>query len=337
MQIQEFYHNLVSDCKRAGCPTLFLSSAANSAYFGEKTRKAGLSMKMEDIEFRKRVEEQNRLDTVINNDIQLEMKRDSYQLGQRYLRVQTELENEGRRKMVEFQHFDKHCWSSLMATSIHAFLKEQQTKADSRTVTPIKALLAKTDVNAASRMNIKEYADFCDAFQEVMAGCPYVDIIPGQWRKKSLSTISEPLTVNYVLKGLPTIILFPVVCGDTFRIECSSWGFNKGLTAISFHNFFEQRITEGLPQSDETMAKLALTAGWMVDTYLTVENHLPLFYAHTLQNTIEKNPALEKFYRDQYAGLKKTLDIVSDTRYLGPSFSDEDLNRIAKSFDDIHI
>ena len=85
------------------------------------------------------------------------------------------------------------------------------------------------------------------------------------------------------------------------------------------------------------MAKLALTAGWMVDTYLTVENHLPLFYAHTLQNTIEKHPALEKFYRDQYAGLKKTLDIVSDTRYLGPSFSDEDLNRIAKSFDDIHI
>ena len=132
-----------------------------------------------------------------------------------------------------------------MATSIHAFLKEQQTKADSRTVTPIKVLLAKTDVNAASRINVKEYADFCDAFQEVMAGCPYVDIIPGQWRKKSLSTISETLIVNYVLKGIPTIIIFPVVCGDTFRIECSSWGFNKGLTAISFHNFFEQRITEG--------------------------------------------------------------------------------------------
>ena len=141
----------------------------------------------------------------------------------------------------------------------------------------------------------------------------------------SLASVDDPVYLQYK-KDV-----------DAGKIPGVAPGDYKGLTAISFHNFFEQRITEGLPPSDETMAKLALTAGWMVDTYLTVENHLPLFYAHTLQNTIEKHPALEKFYRDQYAGLKKTLDIVSDTRYLGPSFSDEDLNRIAKSFGDIHI
>lgn len=335
MNINDITHNLNENMRKAGCSPLFLSSAINSTFFGEVARQHGFSMKLDDMDFREQMTKQNRLDTMINNNIQIDMKRDLFLLGQRYLKMQTSIENEGRRKMVEFQHFDSHCWRQLMATSILAFMKESHTMTGNKSITPIKLFLAKTGVNSGSEMNIKQYADFCDAFHELFYCCPYVDHLPGQWKRTSTSAISETMIVNYVLKGMPTVILFPLVIRDVFRIECATWGFDKGLSSISFLSFFEEKSLGRKLKTDEVLARLALTAGLVVDTYLTVENHMPLFYAQSIRNIVEKYPELADFYNSQYMGLRKAMDVLSDDSYLGSTFSDKALNIIVKSFKNI--
>lgn len=321
--------------RKAGCSPLFVSSAINSAVFGELARQQGFSMKLDDLAFKERLIEQDRLDTIERNYLQVHFRKDSYLLGQRYLRTQTAIENENRQKLVEYQYFDAHCWKSLMATSIHAFYKEQQLVAQQTSIIPIKLLIAKTDINSSSSLNVKEYSEFCSDFIDKLGNCQYLDYMPSQWKHRTQSCIADAMIINYVLQGIPTIILFPYSVGGRFRIESAVWGFNRGLGSISFGSFFENKKSIYATNKEDVIAQLALVAGVLIDTYLSVENHASLIYFKRLRKLVEDHPVLEEFYNVQYKQLAKKLELLNSDKTLGGLFSEEERGRVNSLVDEI--
>lgn len=78
------------------------------------------------------------------------------------------------------------------------------------------------------------YLDFCEEIFEEYTLSRLFDLsFVSMFRKQSTSSISDSLIAHYLMQGLPTLVLYPEIIDNLFRLDIVYWTHLRGHASIS--------------------------------------------------------------------------------------------------------
>lgn len=292
---------LLTHLQGVGCSPFFFTSALQSAIFGDKARAQQAEILDSNLEFREHLQQIRNEYSRERIDAQIQFRRESYELGRQYLIQQTIAQNESRKKLIEFRNFINNYWP--LNESVYAVLDTQTDLLKNRAIVPLNVLIAKTELTSDLRDTYK-YKDICEEvrvkLRELMPSAT-IELCP--WKNKCQSRIGEAMNINYIMSGIPTLIIFPYLINDTIGIETAAWSINRGLQSMSHSKFV--KIGGVLPEdvSNTTIAALTATIGMYRDAYMISEYHLPAVYNSMVSDEVLAIPELTKLLSTHYSEL----------------------------------
>ncbi|MFI3305300.1 MAG: hypothetical protein R3Y68_02160 [Rikenellaceae bacterium] len=289
----------------SGCPYFFLTSALNSAVFGELGRKNQSVLMDNNFEFQRHLDDLNREFKEEQLDTQIAFKRESYELGLRYQMIQSKQSNENRQKEVEFQYFCDNCWP--LEKSILAFFEEQQASLN-KAIVPLGVYIARTNVTTYNTNKNSRYNDLYETIKSIETSLGNCTIPKSSWKKNCQSTVAESMNINYILQGLPTLLIFPNLSSGKLNIEIATWCFNRGLGSMQISNMlsFPYALTD--PDNDKVDFALQVVIGIIRDNYMVMTYHRPATLLKIIKpHNISKYPDIMTFIRQQYELLSMSV------------------------------
>lgn len=292
---------IISTLQGNGCSPFFFTSALQSTLFGEIGRQNQAEMIESNLEFKEHLQDIRNQYSKERLDEQKRFRRESYELGRQYLIQQTIAQNTSRQKQIEFRDFITNYWP--LKRQPFSILMERQEYLEKKSVIPLTILVAKTELTWVSR-DTGKYGEFCENLITELQSLPNVIIEKTPWTKSRTcqSRLGEAMNINYLMGGIPTLIVFPYQMGDTIGIETASWSFGRGLQSMSHNKTF---LLEGVsPEAiaDTTFAAVKATIGMTRDAYMLAEYHAPAVFNQMtddrLLSILEIRKQLETHYLD---------------------------------------
>lgn len=311
------------------CPLFFLTNALNSVAFGELGRKNQNALTDNNFEFQRHLDNLNQEFKEEQLETQIAFKRESYELGRRYQMILSKQSNENRQKEVEFQYFCDNCWP--LEKSILAFFDEQQSSIN-KAIVPIGIYIAKTDVTTYNTNKNNRYNDLYESIKSIETSLGHCTIPKSSWKTICQSTVAESMNINYILQGLPTLLIFPNLNNGKLNIEIATWGFNRGLGSMLISNMlsFPYALTD--PDNDKVDFALQVIIGIIRDNYMIMTYHQPATLLNIMKpHNISKYPDIMIFVRQQYELLNMNIANSENFRAL---CTPSELNSIKSS---LHI
>lgn len=296
---------IIATLQGSGCSPFFFTSAIQSTLFGEMGRHNQSEMMESNLEFREHLQDIRNQYSKERLENQLLFRRESYELGRQYLIEQTLAQYESRKKMADFADFIDNYWP--LASTPFAVLENRKDYLEHKSVIPLNVLIAKTEATSSLR-DTSLYGTFCEnLIGQLQNRLPNITIEKSPWSKSCQSRISEAMNINYIMGGIPTLIIFPYHDGNTLGIETASWAFGRGLQSMNHTKLLQ---IDNIEQDDATelaMAAVKATIGMTRDAYMLAEYHAPAVYPQLVDDKILSVPVLRKQLIDHYNDMAKLV------------------------------
>lgn len=305
MGLDKCIHMLQGD----GCSPFFFTSALQSAYFGNEARKQQAEIVDSNLEFREHLQELRNEYAKERLDAQLLFRRESYELGRQYLIKQTIAQNESRQKQIEFRDFITRYWPLDIAP--YTILKHQQHLMGGKSIVPLNIYVAKTELTSDKRKP-DYYGQFCEDLIDGLRMLPNVTIEKCPWKNPCQSRLGEALNINYIMSGIPSLIIFPYRMGDTIGIETASWSFGRGLHSMTHNKALKIQGIESAAVVDTTFAAVKVIIGMTRDAYMIAEYHAPAVFQSLVEAKALAVPEIKKQLSTHYKNLSV---LVEDERF----------------------
>ena len=316
---------IIDTVQRNGCSPFFFTSAIQSMVFGEIGRRNQAEIMEANLEFREHLQDIRKQYSRERLDEQLLFRRESYELGRQYLIQQTVAQTESRRKQIEFKDFVVNYWP--LKRSAFSVLKEREDILKRKSVIPMAVLIAMTEVTGSKRETSK-YGDFCESMKtELNERGNNVIIESAPWNKSCQSRISEAMNINYVMGGIPTLIVFPYRNGDTLGIETAYWSFGRGLQSMSHNKSLQIKVGDKEKMDEIAMSAVKATIGMTRDAYMLAEYHAPIMFPNLVDDKMQQVSEIMEQVALHYSEMKK-LASTSEFKQL---CSEEEIKAIESS------
>lgn len=320
MSVVENFFNHMTEC---GCSPFFMTSALSSLGFGELGRQHQKELTKDNIAFRNKMQKIREDFSAERLNEQIAFKKESYELGRQFqIRMMQEL-NDNRQKEVEFKYLCESCWP--LTIDVRTVVNWQRELLRSSSFVPMKVLVAKTDVNTFPKTN-GCYENFCTELS--WANIPGLQIEHGCWKRKCQSPMAESLNINYIMQGIPTLIIYPYTTNGIFYLEFATWSFNRSMGAMMLNKAFSFPFSIGKDDNQKIMLSIEAVMGVVRDNYMVLEYQKPAVYPSVMHREIRQYGIIVDFLRRQYDSLHRTIESSEELKRL---CSDAEFQDIEKS------
>ncbi|MDE6338965.1 MAG: hypothetical protein K2K97_04155 [Muribaculaceae bacterium] len=296
---------IIATLQGSGCSPFFFTSAMQSMLFGEIGRHNQSEMMESNLEFREHIQKIRNQYSKERLEDQLLFRRESYELGRQYLIEQTLAQYESRKKMADFADFIDNYWP--LASTPFAVLENRKDYLERKSVIPLNVLIAKTEATSSLR-DTSLYGNFCESLiSELQNKLHGITIEKSPWGKSCQSRISEAMNINYIMGGIPTLIIFPYKDGNTLGIETASWSFGRGFQSMNHTKLLQIENIDSEDATELALSAVKATIGMTRDAYILAEYHAPAVYPQLVDDKVLSVPVLRKHLSDHYNDMKRLV------------------------------
>lgn len=301
---------IIATLQESGCSPFFFTSAIQSTLFGEIGRHNQTEMMESNLEFREHLQNIRNQYSKERLENQLFFRRESYELGRQYLIEQTLAQHDSRKKMADFADFIDNYWP--LASTPFAVLETRKDYLEHKSVIPLNVLIAKTEVTSSLR-DTSLYGTFCESLiSELQNKLPGITIEKSPWSKACQSRLSEAMNINYIMGGIPTLLIFPYQDGNTLGIETASWSFGHGLQSMNHTKLLQFENVDSEEATELALTAVKATIGMTRDAYMLAEYHAPVVYPQLVDNKVLSVPVLRKHFIEHYKDMAR---LASSTEF----------------------
>lgn len=297
---------IISTVQGSGCSPFFFTSALQSVVFGEMGRRNQQEIMESNMAFKAHLQGLRAEYAKERLEEQKRFRRESFELGRQYLIQQTIAQNASRQEQINFSDFLNNYWP--LAQQPYSILMARQDYLERTSVIPLTVLVAKTELVWSAR-DTNRYARFCEDLIEDLKTLPNVIIESAPWSVKRTcqSRVGEAMNINYIMGGIPTLIVFPYQEGETIGIETASWSFGRGLQTMNHSKNF--RISGTAAENVEKVTKAAVEAsiGMTRDAYMLAEYHAPAVFPRQAGEEILAHPEIRRQLSAHYADISRLV------------------------------
>jgi hypothetical protein len=277
-------------------------------YFGEQAREHQAEILDSNLEFRERMRILKQAYAEERMDAQKCFRRESYELGRQYLIQQTIAQNASRQKQIEFKDFITRYWP--LNETVYSVLMRHKQFLEKKSIIPLTVYVARTELTAPMR-NSNKYKEFCELLIDSMKGTG-VTVEDCPWKSSCQSRIGEAMNVNYIMGGIPSLIIFPYQQSDTIGIEAVSWSFAKGLQGMNHTKALQIKCPSNDLIPEYTLAAVRATIGMTRDAYMLAEYHAPVLFGNKLDTQLLSIPEIREQLLLHYSDMKQ---LTSSTEF----------------------
>lgn len=303
--------NSLHELAACGCSPYFVTSALSSLAFGEMGRKNQKEILEGNLEFREKMQKLRDDFSKERVDKQIAYRRESYEIGRQYQMLIMKQMNDNRQKEVEFKYLCQNCWP--LNIDVKTVMSWQKELLYSKEIIPIKVLISKSDVLTFSNEN-GYYENFCRQLSK--SALPGTDFKIGAWKSKCQSPLAETLNINYIMQGVPTLLLYPYTKKGKYYLEYAAWSFKRGNGALVFDNALTFPYSLDDPEDPKIALSLQAVIGLVRDNYMVLEFHKPAIFVQTASDDIFKYPEIVNYLREQYNVLNNIVLSSSEFRQI---------------------
>ena len=195
-------------------------------------------------------------------------------------------------------------------------------------------IIAKTEVSRFLRNDPKSYGEFCRRISSDLRQLSYVNVENRPWKKDLYSNVCDAMNINYIMQGIPTLILFPYQIGDMFGIEISSWAFLGGNRSMLQSKILQIDNFEATKSLDETYSAMRAIIGMTRDAYMLSEYRMPVCYPSIAQKDTSLLPETRKMLVNHYEELNELVASSDSYRLL---CTQSEISNINKSLETIKL
>lgn len=315
---------IINTLSGSGCSPFFFTSAIQSSVFGEAARSQQSKLVESNLEFREHLQELRDEYSREKLDSQLLFRRESYELGRQHLIQQTIAMNNTRQKQADFIDFLNHYWP--LEQSVYSVLKEREKFMAHKSVVPLTVYVAKTELTSSVR-NAAEHEHFCEELISSMQPLG-VTVEKCAWKNACQSRLSEAMNINFIMGGIPTLLVFPYLQDDTIGIETASWSFARGLQGMNHNKSLQIKCTDKNKLSQITMSAVKATIGMTRDAYMLAEYHAPILFGKNIDSEILEIPEIRNQLVQHYHDMSKLIESPEFRQLCTP----DELDQINSSF-----
>lgn len=308
--------SIIETMQGSGCSPFFITSAVQSLYFAGEGRKHQARMLEENIAFRERMQALRDEYSRERLDDQKLFRRESLELGRRFMIEQTVAHNRSRRKEIEFRDFMNHNYWPLV-TNVYTALDMQSDLLERKTTVPLNVLVSKTELTY-DRRSAYVYERFCEDLIDAMRSLPDVIIEKCPWKELCQSRTAAAMNVNYVMGGVPTLIVFPYRQDGVIGIETASWAFGRGMQSMQHKKLLKIKDVATERIADTTLAAVKAAVGMTRDAYMLAEYHAPVVYNAAASDDVLAVPALRSALEAHYSDMSRLVGAVEFRRLCLP-------------------
>lgn len=320
--------SIVKTISAGGSSPFFFTSAIQSMIFGEMGRKHQEELMSSNLEFKERMADIRDEYSRERLDEQLLFRRESYELGKQYQIHQTAMMNNSRQKQIEFHNFCLHYWP--LNYDIYAVMKEQSKTLSYSHIVPMRVLIAKTEVTTYDmRHREVSYGGFCDLVTEYLKGLSGIDIQARPWKQSCKSIICESMNLNYIMQGVPTLLIFPYQFGDSYGVEIATWSFSRGVRSMNHSKILTINGFDSQTSIDKVVASISAIVGMTRDAYMLAEYHTPIAFPKMIDDNMLSCPEIKAMLKQHYAELAQCIETTETFKSLCTS---KELEEISASF-----
>lgn len=323
--VSQLVGDLANNMTEHGCSVFFFTSAIQSGVFGEISRHNQAELTEKNIEFRERLQgikdefQHERLDA------QLQFRRESYELSRQYMLQQSTMINENRQKEIEFQIFLENYWP--LNYSPFSVITEQK-KLLQRSIVPLRVIIAKTEVSQFERTRPdSSYGQFCQNIKMGLQNLENINVEIRSWKNACQSSICEAMNVNYIMQGIPTLILFPYQIGSTFGIEMSAWAFLSGNRSMIQKKVLIIDGYKGTDNLEATYSAIRSVIGMARDAYMLFEYRMPICFPEIAKHDEAMLPETRKMLSTHYEDLQRLVESSDEYKQLCSQTEIDKINR----------
>lgn len=300
---------------QSGCSPFFFTQAAQSAIFGEIARSNQVGLAEENLEFRERMQQLRDDFSREKLDTQILFRRESYELGKQYLIQQAILQEESRRKMVQFEDFCKLYWP--LNSDVYTVLKSRHEILQKSSIVPLKVLVPQTEVSSYDiKHPIDSYGEFCDRITYDFKQISGLDIQMRPWKEKSKSFICESMNLHYLMNGMPTLLVFPYQQGENFSVEVFGWTFAQGGKSMMHYKPLKISGFDAKSSLEQAISATKAVIGMTRDAYIMTEYRLPAAYIQNIDEQTLQLPEVRNMLGTHYRDLFKRIEQSDDYQIL---------------------
>lgn len=326
--MEQEHNGIIETISKGGSSPFFFTSAIQSVVFGEMGRKHQEELMSTNLEFRERM-------TAIRNeyskerlDEQLLFRRESYELGKQYQIHQTAMMNDSRRKQIEFHNFCQYYWP--LDYDIHSVMTVQSNTLANSHIVPMRVLIARTEVTTYDKRHPQEsYGRLCDLVAVNLRELPGVDIQARPWKQSCKSIICESMNLNYIMQGVPTLLVFPYQLGDSYGVEIATWSFNRGIRSLNHSKILTIKGFDSQMSLDKVVASISAIVGMTRDAYMLAEYHMPIAFPKMMDENMLSCPEIKAMLKQHYTELAQCVATNETYKSLCTS---KELEKISASF-----
>lgn len=289
----------------SGCSPFFFTSALQSVIFGEKAREQQSQLMEENLDFKERMQLLRADFAADQRQRQKVFRRESCELGRQYLISQTVEQNKARKQQIEFNDFLRHNYWPL-TTDVFAYLETQNNIMRDSAVVPLNVLIAGTELTTDLRAPHK-YSTFCDnIIDSVKPLLPTTVIERAPWKSRSQSRVADALNVNFIMSGIPTVIIFPYSpAPGCVAVETAAWSFARGHQSMSQTKLLNIKNVSPDDIHKVTLAAVRTAVGITRDLYMLAEYHAPVIYPKIAPRSDMEIPAITSCLAQHYAEMQQ--------------------------------
>lgn len=308
-----------------GSSPFFFTSAIQSMIFGEMGRKHQEELMTTNLEFKEKMAAIRDEYSKERLNEQLLFRRESYELGKQYQIHQTALLNDSRRKQIEFHNFCQHYWP--LNYDIYAVMKEQSKLLSTGNIIPMRVLIAKTEVTTYDKKHREvSYGELCDLVTDNLKGLLGVDIQTRPWKQSCKSIVCESMNLNYIMQGVPTLLIFPYQLGDSYGVEIATWSFNRGIRSLNQSKILTIGNFDSQMSIDKVVASISAIVGMTRDAYMLAEYHMPIAFPKMVDENMMSCPEIRKMLKQHYTELGQCVETTETYRTLCTSKELEEIS-----------
>lgn len=293
----------------SGCSPFFFTSALQSVIFGDKAREQQSQLMDQNLNFKDRMQLLRADFATDQREQQKAFRRESCELGRQYLISQTIEQNKARKQQIEFNDFLRHNYWPL-STDVFTYLETQNNLLHDRAIVPLNILIANTELTTDMRAPQK-YATFCDSIiDSVRPLLPSTIIERAPWKSRSQSRSADALNINFIMSGIPTVIIFPYSpAPGCVAVETAAWSFARGHQSMSQTKLLKIDGLSPAEMQTATMAAVRTAVGITRDLYMLAEYHAPVLYPRIAPHSDTSIPAIRRCLSEHYTEMQQLASI----------------------------
>ena len=137
------------------------------------------------------------------------------------------------------------------------------------------------------------------------------------------------MNLNYIMQGVPTLLVFPYQLGDSFGVEIVTWSFNRGIRSLNHSKILTIKGFDSQISLDKVVASISAIVGMTRDAYMLAEYHMPIAFPKMIDENMLSCPEIKAMLKHHYIELAQYVATNETYKSLCTS---KELEKISASF-----